>query len=312
VGVVGDVSHVIRAAGGVVWRLANEPSGDSGIEVALIHRPRYDDWSIPKGKLAAGESELDGALREVFEETGYRVRPGRALGEIHYMKKNSAGPPGEKVVHYWAMQAVGGAFTPSREVDALRWLALEEAPDALTRVSDREVLERFTSGPAFTRTVLLVRHASAGNRKRWNEDDRLRPLDETGLEQAQELVRLLSRFEVEQIVAADVLRCIQTLEPLSESIGVEIKREPLLAQDGFPNREQEAVELVRKLEQAGEATAVCGQREVIPALVRRLADQDGVQLPDPFRARKASVWALSFDGPKLCGAHYFSPPALSE
>ena len=141
-------AHTIQAAGGVVWRVG---SGDNGaqIEVAIIHRPRYDDWSIPKGKLAPGESEIEGALREVFEETGCRVQLGRSLGEIRYLKK-SGGHTREKVVHYWAMRATGGTFSPSREVDELRWLTLDEARDQVTRATDIEVLERFARRPAMT------------------------------------------------------------------------------------------------------------------------------------------------------------------
>jgi 8-oxo-dGTP pyrophosphatase MutT (NUDIX family) len=75
----------IKAAGGVVWRLASDADG-ARVEVAIIHRPRYDDWSIPKGKLAPGESQLEGGIREVMEETGYRVQPGRSLGEVRYLK----------------------------------------------------------------------------------------------------------------------------------------------------------------------------------------------------------------------------------
>jgi 8-oxo-dGTP pyrophosphatase MutT (NUDIX family)/phosphohistidine phosphatase SixA len=303
------VSKPIRAAGGVVWRSAPDHPDNSAVEVAVVHRPRYDDWSIPKGKLATGESELDGALREVFEETGCRVRPGRALGEVRYLK-NSNGEHREKVVHYWAMQAVGGVFTPSREVDQLLWLSPEGAQALLTRSTDREVLGRFSAGPALTGTVLLVRHASAGSRSEWRGDDRVRPLDEVGREQAQELVRLLSRFEVQEIVCADFLRCIQTVKPLGDSIGLEVKEEPLLSEQGFPGREQQAVSLLRKLGDHNEAVAACSQRLVIPELIKRLADEDGFELPDPFRYKKGSFWALSFDGRKLCSVEYFPPPAV--
>ena len=96
------------------------------VEIAIIHRPRYDDWSLPKGKLAPGESHLEGAIREVHEETGYRVQPGRSLGEVRYLKK-SGGAAREKVVHYWAMRAIGGAFSPNREVDEMRWLSIDDA-----------------------------------------------------------------------------------------------------------------------------------------------------------------------------------------
>ncbi len=297
----------IRAAGGVVWRQAQDHSNNSAIEIALVHRPRYDDWSIPKGKLATGESELEGGLREVFEETGYRVRPGLALGDVRYVK-NSNGGPREKVVHYWVMQAIGGAFTPSREVDELAWVSPEGADKMLTRASDREILERFTAGPVRTSTVLLVRHGSAGEREQWDGDDRLRPLDEVGYDQAQELVRLLSRFEVDHLVSANNVRCIQTLKPLSESIGSEILEEPLLAEQEFPGREREAAEAIRRLGDDGQAVAACSQREVIPRLVAFLAGEDGLELPEPFRAKKASVWALSFDGDRLVGTEYFPPP----
>jgi 8-oxo-dGTP diphosphatase len=300
----------IRAAGGVVWRATSLNAGKAGVEVAIIHRPRYDDWSIPKGKLAAGESELEGALREVLEETGYRVRPGRPLGEVRYLK-NLDGSAREKVVRYWAMEAIGGAFTPGREVDELRWFPLAQAREVLTRSTDRDVLERFASGPIITRTVLVVRHASAGNRSDWKGDDRLRPLDETGWEQAQELVRLVSRFEVEELVSADYLRCTQTLEPLGESLGLSIREDPLLSETGFRGNESRAVALLRRLSKRVRAAAICTQREVIPSLLERLAAKDGVRLPDDFEAKKASVWALSFDGQRLCNAHYLAPPKTS-
>ena len=305
-----QLSRPIRAAGGVVWRLTSIEAGNAGVEVALIHRPRYDDWSIPKGKLATGESDLEGALREVLEETGYRVRPGRELGEVRYLK-TADGVPREKVVRYWSMEAIGGGFTPGREVDELRWLPLAEARAALTRSSDREVLSRFEQGPVLTRTVLMVRHASAGSRNRWNGDDRLRPLDETGWEQAHELVRIISRFDVEELISADYLRCVQTLEPLGESIGLPVREEPLLSESGFSGHERRAAGLVRRLTRKFRSAAVCSQREVIPGLLERLAKDDGLELPEPFIAKKGSVWALSFDGERLCGIHYIAPPKTS-
>ena len=100
----------IQAAGGVVWRVGEGENGGQ-MEVAIIHRPRYDDWSLPKGKLAPGESHIEGAVREVHEETGYRVQPGRSLGEVRYLKESGGGAR-EKVVHYWAMRAISGGVQP--------------------------------------------------------------------------------------------------------------------------------------------------------------------------------------------------------
>jgi 8-oxo-dGTP pyrophosphatase MutT (NUDIX family)/broad specificity phosphatase PhoE len=299
----------IKAAGGVVWRLATDDDG-SKVEVAIIHRPRYDDWSIPKGKLAPGESLIEGALREVHEETGFRVQPGRSLGEVRYLKK-SGGAAREKVVHYWAMRAVGGQFSPGQEVDELRWLPIADAHEFVTRATDREVLERFSRRPPLTGSVLLVRHASAGSRSKWEGDDALRPLDEDGEEQADELVRLLSRFGVETIVSADYVRCVDTVRPLSDALGVPVAEEPLLSERGFPGREDEAVELMRNLGKPGGAVVACSQRGVIPELVERLAADADVDLDGDLSVKKGGVWALSFYDHKLVGAEPFPPPKVS-
>lgn len=131
----------------MLWRSAGtDAPGAPKVEVAVIHRPGYDDWTFPKGKVASGESEIEGAVREVWEETGFRVRVGRALGEIRYTKMTSWGPR-PKVVRYWAMHADGGAFLPNNEVDEIRWLPLDAAADLLTYERDRQVLEKFASFP---------------------------------------------------------------------------------------------------------------------------------------------------------------------
>jgi 8-oxo-(d)GTP phosphatase len=299
----------IQAAGGVVWRLASNDEG-AKVEVAIIHRPRYDDWSIPKGKLAPGESLIEGALREVHEETGYRVQPGRPLGEVRYLKKSGGGAR-EKVVHYWAMRAVGGEFSPGQEVDQLRWLPIADAHELVTRATDRKVLERFSRRPPLTGSVLLLRHASAGSRSKWEGDDVERPLDEEGEEQAEELVRLLSRFGVEEIVSADNVRCIDSVRPLSEAIGVPVTAQPLLSEEGFPGREEEAVELVRSLGRPGGAVVACSQAGVIPDLVERLAADADVELNGDISVKKGGVWALSFYDHKLVGAEPFPPPKIS-
>jgi 8-oxo-dGTP pyrophosphatase MutT (NUDIX family) len=132
----------IRAAGGVLWRRWEKPNGDETLEVAVVHRPRYDDWTLPKGKLAPGETELEAALREVEEETGHRGRRGRSLGTVRYLQ-TSGGVVRPKVVRYWALEVDGGHFTPHDEVDDMRWVDLVRAWEMLTHSTDREVLERF-------------------------------------------------------------------------------------------------------------------------------------------------------------------------
>ena len=129
----------VQAAGGVVYR-----RGPAGVEIALVHRPRYDDWSLPKGKLDEGEGFEEAALREVEEETGLRCELGRELGETRY--RDNKGRP--KVVRYWAMEPAGdpGEFEPNDEVDELRWVAPDEAKDLLSYDFDRELVDRAARG----------------------------------------------------------------------------------------------------------------------------------------------------------------------
>lgn len=300
------VTKVIRAAGGVVWRLISSAGEDPQVEIAIIHRPRYDDWSIPKGKLAVGESDIEGAVREVFEETGFRVKVGRELGKVRYMK-TTAGVTLPKVVRYWAMEAESGTFSPTREVDELRWMTPGEAEKILSHDHDVEILERFVRGPLMTGTVLLVRHATAGDRSEWDGDDRARPLDEHGWAQATELVRVLSRFEVQAIISADFERCRQTVRPLAEAIGLTIKEDPVFSELGYPGAEEDALLTLRDLGSSRQATVVCSQGGVIPDLLGRLADEDHLDLGSTT-CKKGGAWALHFEGSKLFSVTSIPPP----
>ena len=124
----------VKAAGGVVWRRR-----DGGVEVALVHRPRYDDWSLPKGKLDRGESWQEAAVREVEEEIGVRCEAGRELSPIESTDHNGR----HKVVRYWLMEAVGQhAFEPNEEVDELRWLPVRHAVGRVSYPRDRDVLNQ--------------------------------------------------------------------------------------------------------------------------------------------------------------------------
>ncbi|MFJ3257664.1 MULTISPECIES: NUDIX hydrolase [unclassified Streptomyces] len=126
------VTGPVLAAGCVLWR--RSPSG--GLEFCLVHRPRYDDWSYPKGKLKRGEPPLDAARREVLEETGHHCAPGAPLPTVRY---RANGRP--KEVAYWAAEATGGTFVPNTEVDRVSWLAPAEARTRLTQDRDRELLD---------------------------------------------------------------------------------------------------------------------------------------------------------------------------
>ena len=292
----------IFAAGAVLWRKA--PDNPQSIEIAVIHRPKYDDWSFPKGKLDPGETFLTAAVREVQEETSMSVRLGRHLGGVTYPI------PGHrklKRVEYWAAESVGGEFGANNEVDVLHWLPVDEVPDHLSYPMDRMILRRFVAVPTDTRTVLLVRHAKAGSRKRYNGDDTLRPLDATGKEQAAALVGQLRLFGADSVYAADRTRCIDTVLPLAEALGVEVTTEPLLSEEGYEADPAAARARILEIASAGGTPVICSQGGVIPDLMAWWSQSAGVTLPSA-RNRKASTWVLSFVGDQLVAADHLDSP----
>ncbi|MGP3773338.1 NUDIX hydrolase [Streptomyces sp. SDT5-1] len=133
-----DDNRTVLAAGCVLWRraAAQHGDGDRDIEICLVHRPKYDDWSHPKGKLKRGEDTLAGALREVREETGHDCVPGAVLPTVRYLAN---GRP--KQVRYWAAEAGTGCFTPNREIDRIVWLTPTAARSRLTQPRDRTLVD---------------------------------------------------------------------------------------------------------------------------------------------------------------------------
>ncbi|MCB0932756.1 MAG: NUDIX hydrolase [Mycobacterium sp.] len=290
----------VLAAGAVLWQ--PDESGDP--QIALIHRPRYDDWSLPKGKLDRGETEPVAAVREIFEETGQHAVLGRRLVNIDYLI-----PGGSKIVHYWAARGQGGEFVPSKEVDQLQWLPIAEATRQLTYPHDRKVLRRFAKKAVDTQTVLIVRHATAGRKARYRGDDRERPLDKKGRLQAQALVPQLLAFGANDIYAADRLRCAQTVEPLAEKLGLTITSEPTLTEEAYAANPKAAHKRVLQIAALGGTPVISTQGRVIPYLIQWWCDRDGVR-PDKSRNRKGSTWVLSLrDGKLLAADHLASPLA---
>ena len=218
---------------------------DGSLEVLLVHRPRYHDWTFPKGKVKGGESDEEAAVREVREETGLTCTLGRELPSTRYTDPRLR----DKTVRYWELEPSSGSFEPNDEVDEIEWLTPEQACGA------SDVLARLDS-PALARkpamTLLLIRHASAGDRDDWVGDDLPRPLDARGRGQASRLPELLGDYEIARVLSSPAVRCVQTVEPLARSRGLDIEvREEL----GEEQQGEAGAELVRSL--VGEQTALC-------------------------------------------------------
>jgi 8-oxo-(d)GTP phosphatase len=294
----------VLAAGAVLWR----SNGDSAApEVAIIHRPRYDDWSLPKGKVDHGETEPVTAVREVHEETGYTSHLGRRLTAVSYPVEQ-----GIKKVRYWAARRVDGEFAPNSEVDELKWLPIAEAMKQLGYPHDRKVLRRFAKGPIDTQTMLIVRHGTAGSKSRYKGDDRKRPLDKHGRAQAESLVGQLLAFGAGELYAADRVRCHQTLEPLAEELGTTIHNESILTEEAYSENRKAARHRILDIAAAGGTPVICTQGKVIPDLIAWWCERDGVR-PDKSRNRKGSTWVMSLaDGRLIAADHIGSPLAAKK
>ncbi|SBT53063.1 NUDIX domain-containing protein [Micromonospora auratinigra] len=287
-----DGPGLIRAAGGVAWR-----PGPNGVEVCLVHRPRYGDWSLPKGKLDAGEHPMRAAVREVAEEADVRAVPQVRLPTVRY---RSEGRP--KRVDYWSMRAaVPGGFQPDTEVDEIAWLDVDAAVRRVSYPHDAEVLAAFAALPPVTGTVLLVRHAHAGKRGTWSGPDTGRPLDAEGRAQAQALAALVALVRPVRLLSASARRCVQTLDPAAARLDLPIE---VAGELDEPRPGQQADEcalagaaLLTALAAAGDPVAVCSQGKLIPGMLERLTGRS-----DDLTTPKGGGWLLAFTGDRLHAA----------
>ncbi|MGH3354466.1 MAG: NUDIX hydrolase [Nocardioidaceae bacterium] len=256
----------VLASGSVVWREAAD-----GVEVLLVHRPRYDDWSFPKGKLDDGEHLVAAAVREVCEETGLTVRLGVPLPDQEYVAN---GLP--KRVHYWSSQPVGDtavdSFEPNREVDRVLWTPVDRARSTLTYPRDVEVLEAFTGAARQSSPLLLLRHAQAHSRDSWAGDDQQRTLSPDGVRQARDLVPLLQAYGVERLVSSNAVRCISSLQRYADRTGVDVELDHRLSERGA-DEPTVTLWMQQLLAEAG-SVAVCGHRPLLPRMFEALGVDD--------------------------------------
>jgi 8-oxo-dGTP pyrophosphatase MutT (NUDIX family) len=255
----------ILAGGAVVTR--EHPT--RGTEVVIIHRKRYDDWTLPKGKTEAGESIPASAVREVWEETGARVRLGIPLDRICYQTTK-----GLKQVDYW-----GGTVlethrrAPDAEVDVVSWLPVRAALSRLTFAHDHFLLQQYIDQPVTT-PFLIVRHAKAMDRKDWSKKDAARPINSRGRRQAGLLVPMLDAYGITDLVSSSSSRCVATLVPYSRSRDLTIQRHDKLSEEEGAGDPEGVAKLVRKIRDAAirdrHPTALCVHRPVLPHVLDAL------------------------------------------
>ncbi|OLT24751.1 NUDIX hydrolase [Actinomadura sp. CNU-125] len=272
----------MRAAGALLWR--------DGPEFAVIHRPRYDDWSLPKGKVDPGEHVLRAAVREVEEETGIVPRLGRRLPTGMYTLGKRT-----KRVDWWAARPVAdAAFVPNEEVDRIEWLPPDRAARRLTYRHDAELLDEFLAGPLRTRPLVILRHASAHAKEDWRDADELRPLDAAGRADAVRLSALLSSFGPVRLVSSATGRCVETVLPHARRTRAAVTTDgAFTVGDTAPGR---AVERLLELVADGVPTVVCTHGEIVEELVTGLCRELGEKVPDDPCLAKGEFWVAHIAG----------------
>lgn len=286
-------SPKIRAAGGVVLRTHRK----RGLQVLIAHRPKYRDWTLPKGKLDKGEDDVGAALREVWEETGFRCLPFERHGLSSYRVNGKA-----KHVAWYTMEVLEGRFEPNEEVDEIRWVTLEQAERELTYRADRLHVAGVSDDWAPNHPMMyVVRHAHAGERSEWDGDDADRPLSDRGRRQAKAISKALRHLGITRLISSPTARCVETLEPLAAKLGLEVETHWSLAEGASPKA---TAALLSGL--SGRRAAVSSHGDVIPAALELLAER-GMELHDGFDCKKGSVWALRPDRTHFTDAWYVGP-----
>jgi 8-oxo-(d)GTP phosphatase len=259
-------SRPILAGGAVVAR--EHPL--NGTEVVIIHRKRYDDWTLPKGKIEAGEPVPVCAVREVHEETGVTIRLGVPLDSITY----EAGSAGLKRVDYWGGVVMDSEpRPPDAEVDVVSWLPFRAALSRLSYSHDHFLVQQHLDQPATT-PLIILRHAKAMDRKDWSRNDSARPINSRGRRQSKLLIPMLGAYGVTKIVSSPSTRCIATVLPYAHRHELALETHGLLTEEQGEDDSDGVARLIGKIRAAtiesGEPTVVCVHRPLLPHILDEL------------------------------------------
>jgi 8-oxo-dGTP diphosphatase len=290
---------MIRAAGAIIWR-ENSPFE---LEVLVIHRPQYDDWSFPKGKVDDNESSIAAAHREVKEETGVDAVFGQYLGTTSYKVEDN-----KKKVKYWMARAKTEStpFVPNVEVDKIEWVDSKTARHFLTHDEDRDLLDDFMSKERHTSTLVLLRHAKAIKRSEWNDYDLDRPLSNDGIEQSHKLVKQLEPFDIQSIYSSDATRCFTTVEPFSISSGVKVNVSKDLNEEEFEKDAKTSVDYVRQVMKFDGNHLISGHNPIIPHVLSKIARVEY----SSEDLSPADAWIVHHRGDKIVAVEFLARPMI--
>jgi len=293
---------VIRAAGAVLWRY----SANKKIEIALVHRPRYDDWSLPKGKVEEKESHIACAYREVLEETGYASIFGPQIGQAMYKV-----PEGKKVVRYWSAQAIGEPVgtIDKNEIDEILWLEVKEARKKLTLDDDRAIVDFFIEFGVQTTPLVLLRHAKALKRDDWDGEDSDRPLDNLGQLQAKRLLPQFYPYSISEIHSSDAYRCMQTVEDLTRALDLNTIIGLDLSEDMYSKDKEAARDYVSTLMQEGNRAVICSHNPILPKVLKKLVGKKYFKELDS-KLEPAEAWVIHHRDGEVVSVDWVEAPQI--
>ena len=267
----------------MIWRKVGKE-----VQIALVHRPRYDDWSLPKGKQDPGEALIACAYRETLEETNLKVAFGPYVGYIEYFV-----PEGLKKVYYWSARLADDSpeFHANEEVDLLEWHPLEAAIEKVTRDSDREIIEKFLSVPFDSYPLIMLRHAKALAREEWQGEDEDRPLEQLGQQQARRMLSLYQVYGLTQIHTSDAVRCHDTVEQMAHALNIPLTITNKVSEYTWKKSKEKAIDYAKELIKENEPVILCSHNPVLPRMMEKLTKKIDFDYPDN-KLQPGEAWIL--------------------
>jgi 8-oxo-dGTP diphosphatase len=280
------MNNTIIAAGAVVWRQEKKE-----VQIALVHRPRYDDWSLPKGKQDGSESLISCAYRETLEETNLKVSFGPYIGDIEYFVAD-----GLKKVHYWSARLADDSpeFHSNEEVDLLEWHSFESAIEKVTRDSDREIIEKFVNTPFDSYPLIMLRHAKALAREEWQSEDDDRPLEQLGQQQARRMLSLYQVYGLTQIHTSDAVRCHDTVEQMAHALDIPLTITNKVSEYTWKKNKEKAIDYAKDLIKINEPIILCSHNPVLPRMMEKLTKKIDFDYPSN-KLEPGEAWILHHD-----------------
>ncbi len=295
------MSSPILAAGAVLWRKSEKKK----IEVLIIHRPKYDDWTFPKGKAEIGEPLIACAYREVLEETNIETAFGPYLGEVEYLTND-----GKKKVSFWSAKVVKEKdFKPNTEVDQLKWVEVTKVKELLTLDTDRKILEQFLQIEPDTQPLILLRHAKAVTRDEWQGEDDDRPLDSYGQNQAKRLLAMYQVFNLEQIHSSDAVRCYDTVVAIAKGLNIKLEVTGKLSESTFKKDKEKAFDYAKDLMKLNESVLLCSHNPILPKMLNKLTKKSEVDA-DEGKLLPADGWVIHRIGKEVIQIDRIDSPSI--